>query len=103
MKIAIVSSAALLTTPWNSLHHMPLPGPSDLAQDLVRSHRLLNRLQQTHRTEATADEWQSAMRIITDAAAARAGTSSRYLVKIRQLAADRAYLIDNGLCHEDES
>ena len=25
MKIAVVSSTALLTTPWSSLHHMPLP------------------------------------------------------------------------------
>ncbi|NEA15431.1 hypothetical protein [Streptomyces halstedii] len=103
MKIAIVISAALVTTPWNSLHHMPLPAPNDLAQDLVRSHRLLERLQQTHRAEGTADEWQSAMRIVTDAAAVRARTNSSYLVKIRQLAADKTYLIDNGLCHEDES
>ncbi|MFJ5071722.1 hypothetical protein ACIQC7_35430 [Kitasatospora sp. NPDC088556] len=102
MKIAVVSSAELLTTPWSSLHHMPLPAPSDLARDLVRSHRLLKRLQQAHQTEGTAHEWQSAMRIVTGAAAARAKSNSSYLVKIRQLAADKTYLIDNGLCHEDE-
>ncbi|MCM2392605.1 hypothetical protein [Streptomyces albipurpureus] len=102
MKIAVVSSAALLTRPWNSLHHMPLPAPSDLVQDLVRSHRLLKRLQQSYQAEGTTDEWQSAMRIVTDAAAARARTSSSHIVKIRQLVADKTYLIGNGLCHEDE-
>lgn len=101
MKIAVVSSDALLTTPWSSLHHMPLPAPSDLAQDLVRSYRLLKRLQQSHQAEGSAEEWQSAMRIIADAAAARAKTSSSYIEKIRQLAADKTYLIDNGLCHEE--
>ncbi|WP_434598154.1 hypothetical protein [Streptomyces sp. A5-4] len=42
------------------------------------------------------------MRIITGAAAARARISSSYIEKIRELAADKTYLIDNGLCHEDE-
>ncbi|MFG3403673.1 hypothetical protein [Streptomyces sp. NPDC048142] len=102
MKIAVVGSAALLTTPWSSLHHMPLPAPSDLAQDLVRSYRLLKRIQKSYQEEGSAEEWQSVMRIITDAAAARARTSSSYIEKIRQLAADKTYLIDNGLCHEDE-
>ena len=102
MKIAVVSSTALLTTPWSSLHHMPLPAPSDLAQDLVGSYRLIGRLQQAHQAEGSAEEWQSAMRIITDAAAARARTSSSYIEKIRQLAADKTYLIDNGLCHEEQ-
>lgn len=101
MKIALVSSTALLTTPWGSLHHMPIPAPSELAQDLVRSYRLIGRLQQVHQTEGSAEEWQSARRIITDAAAARARTSSSYIEKIRQLAADKRYLIDNGLCHEE--
>ncbi|MFE5859764.1 hypothetical protein [Streptomyces virginiae] len=100
MKIAVVSSTALLTTPWRSLHHMPLPGPSDLAQDLVRSYRLLKRLQQSHQVEGSEGEWQSALRIITDAAAARARINSSYIEKIRQLAADKTYLIDNGLCRE---
>lgn len=102
MKIAIVSSAALLTTPWSSLHHMPLPPPSALAQDLVRSYRLLKRLRQSCQAEGSEEEWQSAMRIITDASAARARTSSSYIEKIRQLRADRTYLIDNGLCHAKE-
>lgn len=102
MKIAVVSSTALLTTPWGSLHHMPRPAPSDLAQDLVRSYRLIGRLQQAHQAEGSAEEWQSVMRIITDAAAARARTSSSYIEKIRQVAADKTYLIDNGLCHEGQ-
>ncbi|MFC8125452.1 hypothetical protein [Streptomyces sp. NPDC057302] len=102
MKIAIVGSTALLTTPWSSLHHMPLPAPSVLAQDLVRSYRLIGRLQQAHQTEGSAEEWQSAMRIITEAAAARVRASSSYTEKIPQLAADKTYLIDNGLYHEDE-
>ncbi|WP_405824135.1 hypothetical protein OG705_28950 [Streptomyces sp. NBC_00838] len=102
MKVAFVSLAALLTTPWSSLHHMPLPAPSDLAQDLVRSYRLLKRLQQSNQAVGSAEEWQSALRIITDAAATRARTSSSYIEKIRQFAADKAYLIDNGLCYEDE-
>lgn len=102
MKIAVVSSDALLTTPWCSLHHMPLPAPSDLAQDLVRSYRLLKRLQQVHQAEGSAEEWQSAMRIIAAAAAARARTSSSYIEKIRQLTADKTYLIDNGLCHDEQ-
>ncbi|MFE6939582.1 hypothetical protein [Streptomyces chartreusis] len=102
MKIAVVSSTVLLTTPWSSLHHTPLPAPSDLAQDLVRSYRLIERLQQSHREEGSVEEWQSAMRIITDAAAARAKTRSSYTEKIRQLAADKTYLIHNGLCHEEQ-
>ncbi|MGW6605854.1 hypothetical protein [Streptomyces sp. NPDC055036] len=102
MKVAVVCSAALLTAPWSSLHHMPLPAPSDLAQDLVRSYRLLKRLQQSYQAEGSAEEWQSAMRIITDAAAARARISSSYIEKVRQLTADKTYLIDNGLCHEKE-
>lgn len=102
MKIAVASSTTLLTTPWSSLHHMPLPAPSDLAQDLVRSYRLIGRLQQAHQAEGTAEEWQFAMRIITDAAAARARTSSSYIEKIRQRAADKTYLIGNGLCHEEQ-
>ncbi|MFC4506679.1 MULTISPECIES: hypothetical protein [Streptomyces] len=102
MKIAVVSSTALLTTPWGSLHHMPLPAPSDLAQDLVRSYRLIGRLQQAHQAEGSAEEWQSVMRTITDAAAARARTSSSYIEKTRQVAADKTYLIDNGLCHEGQ-
>ncbi|MGW3974243.1 hypothetical protein ACWEFD_33740 [Streptomyces ardesiacus] len=102
MKIAVVSSTALLTTPWSSIHHMPLPAPSDLAQDLVRSYRLIGRLQQAHQTEGSAEEWQSAMRIITDAAAARVRTSSSYIEKVRQFAADKTHLIDNGLCHEEQ-
>ncbi|MBK3583336.1 hypothetical protein JHN49_06230 [Streptomyces sp. MBT57] len=102
MKIAAVRSSALLTTPWSSLHHMPLPAPSDLARDLVRSNRLLKRLQQSKKAEGSAQEWQSAMRIITDAAAARVRASSSYVEKARQLTADKTYLIDNGLCHEDE-
>ncbi|MDX3020020.1 hypothetical protein [Streptomyces acidiscabies] len=102
MKIAVVSSTALLATPWSSLHHMPLPAPSDLAQDLVRSYRLIGLLQQAHPTEGSPEEWQSAMRIITDAASARAKASSGHIEKIRQLAADKTYLIDNGLCHEEQ-
>ncbi len=74
MKIAVVSSTALLTTPWGSLHHMPLPAPSALAQGLVSSYRLIGRLQQAHQAEGSAEEWQSVMRIITHAAAARART-----------------------------
>ncbi|MGW0537605.1 hypothetical protein [Streptomyces sp. NPDC003032] len=42
------------------------------------------------------------MRIITDAAAARARTSSGYIERIRKFAAGKTYLIDNGLYHEDE-
>lgn len=42
------------------------------------------------------------MRIITDAAAARGRASSSYIEKIRQLAADKTYLIDNGLYQENE-
>ncbi|MFJ8027830.1 hypothetical protein [Streptomyces sp. NPDC096311] len=102
MKIAVVSSTALLTTSWSSLHHMLLPAPSDLAQDLVRSYRLIGRLQQAHQPEGSAEEWQSAMRIITGAAATRARTSSSHIERIRQLAADKTYLIDNGLCHEEQ-
>ncbi|WP_327357757.1 hypothetical protein [Streptomyces sp. NBC_01304] len=101
VKTVVVSSAELLTAPWSSLHHMPLPAPSDLAQDLVRSHRLIGRLQQAHETEGSAEEWQSAMRIITDTAAARARTRSSHTEKIRQLAADKKYLIDNGLCQQE--
>ncbi|MFD8609500.1 hypothetical protein [Streptomyces sp. NPDC059631] len=102
MQIAVVRSTALLTAPWSSLHHLPLPAPSDLAQDLVRSHHLIRRLEREHRAEGSAEEWKSAMRIIADAVEVRARTSSSYIEKIRQLASDKAYLIDNGLCREDE-
>ncbi|KAB7835714.1 hypothetical protein [Streptomyces mobaraensis] len=101
MKTTIVSSAALLTSPWSSVHHMPLPGPSGLAQDLMRSYRLIERLRQSHQAEGSAEEWQSVLQIITDAAAARARANSSYIENIRQFAAGKTYLIDNGLCHEE--
>lgn len=75
---------------------------SNVPQGLVLSYRLIGRLQQAHQAEGSAEEWQSAMRIITDAAAVRARTSSSFIEKIRQLAADKTYLIDNGLCHEEQ-
>ncbi|MEV7952880.1 hypothetical protein [Streptomyces sp. NPDC088141] len=54
------------------------------------------------RWDADADDQQLTTVKEVHAAAARARTSSSYIEKVRQLTADKTYLIDNGLCHEGE-